>query len=236
MIQMRYLDRFYQLENLQIYLWSLNSLLYLLETKLVLDKNPEHILDNDLTQMKNDFSEKSPNIILCSKPFLKSEFLIRLINSHTIPIIFLDFDLLYSGYVISGMVKENKDVKVFRPSRTNWEKDLNEIIEKTSREKVLVILDSLNGVYSMFDELESARFINAVIMLLSSVARSTKSLIVVTAMAIKNDNAEWILSPSGRHLMDSKKSGMYFLGMSETSLILNSVDKRLDEKSFEIRK
>jgi hypothetical protein len=143
---------------------------------------------------------------------------------------------LYSGYVISGMIKENKDVKIFCPSRTNWEKDLNEIIEKTSREKVLVILDSLNGVYSMFDELESARFINAVIMLLSSVARSTKSLIVVTAMAIKNDNAEWILSPSGRHLMDSKKSGMYYLGMSETSLILNSIDKRLNEKSFEIRK
>ncbi len=189
----------------------------------MLDKNPEQILDNDLTQIKNEFSEKSPSIILCSKPFLKSEFLIRLINSHTIPI--MDFDLLYSGYVISGMVKENKDVKVFRPSRTNWEKDLNEIIEKTSREKVLVILDSLNGVYSMFDELESARFINAVIMLLSSVARSTKSLIVVTAMAIKNDNAEWILSPSGRHLMDSKKSGMYYLGMSETSLILNSIDK-----------
>ena len=89
----------------------------------------------------------------------------------------------------------------------------------------------------MFDELESARFINAVIMLLSSVARSTKSLIVVTAMAIKNDNAEWILSPSGRHLMDSKKSGMYFLGMSETSLILNSIDKKQQyHKSFEIKK
>jgi hypothetical protein len=135
------------------------------------------------------------------------------------------------------MIKKNKDVKIFHPSRVTWEKDLKEIIEKISKEKVLVVLDSLNGIYNMFDELESARFINAAIMLLSSVARTTKSLIVVTAMVIKNENEEWILSPGGRHLMDSKKSGMYYLGMSETSLILNLVDKKLQNgNSFEIKK
>ena len=184
-----------------------------------------------------NFQKKIPSVILCSEPFLKSEFLNRLIETHTIPIIFLDFDLLYSGYVISGMIKKNQSVTIFRPSRINWEKDLTKIIEKISREKVLVILDSLNGVYNMFDDLESARFINAAIMLLSSVARSTKSLIVVTAMVIKNDNGEWILSPGGRHLIDSEKSGLYYLGMSDTSLTLNSVKKNQQKlKSFEIRK
>jgi len=203
----------------------------------VLDKNPKWILDNDLVQLKNEFSDKNPNIILCSKPFVKSEFLNRLIDSTTFPVIFLDFDLLYSGYVISGMIKKNENVKIIRSSRINLEKDLKEIIERISKEKVLVILDSFNGVYNMFDELESARFINATIMLLSSVARHTKSLIVATAMVIKNDSGEWILSPSGRHLIDSKKSGMYGLEISQTSLILNSIDKRLEyEKSFEIKK
>ena len=203
----------------------------------MLDKNPNWILDNDLVQLKNEFSDKNPNIILCSKPFVKSEFLNRLIDSTTFPVIFLDFDLLYSGYVISGMIKKNENVKIIRSSRINLEKDLKEIIERISKEKVLVILDSFNGVYNMFDELESARFINATIMLLSSVARHTKSLIVATAMVIKNDTGEWILSPSGRHLIDSKKSGMYGLEISQTSLILNSIDKRLEyEKSFEIKK
>jgi len=203
----------------------------------VLDKNPNWILDNDLVQLKNEFSDKNPNIILCSEPFVKSEFLNRLIDSTTFPVIFLDFDLLYSGYVISGMIKKNENVKIIRSSRINLEKDLKEIIERISKEKVLVILDSFNGVYNMFDELESARFINATIMLLSSVARHTKSLIVATAMVIKNDNGEWILSPSGRHLIDSKKSGIYDLGISETSLVLNSIDKRLEyEKSFVMKK
>jgi len=133
---------------------------------------------------------------------------------------------LYSGYVSSGMIIKNENVKIIRSSRINWEKDLKEVIKKISEEKVLVILDSLNGVYNMFDEIESTRFINAIIMLLSSVARYTKSIVVVTAMAIKNDDGELILSPGGRHLMDSKKIGMYYLGMSETSLNLNSIEKR----------
>ena len=203
----------------------------------MLDKNPKWILDNDLVQLKNEFSDKNPNIILCSEPFLKSEFLNRLIESTTFPVIFLDFDLLYSGYVISGIIKKKENVKILRSSRVNLEKDLKEIIERISKEKVLVILDSFNGVYNMFDELESARFINATIMLLSSIARHTKSLIVVTAMAIKNDNGEWILSPGGRHIIDSKNSGMYNLGISETSLVLNSMNNRLDyEKHFESKK
>jgi len=192
----------------------------------VLDKNPKQILNIDLAQMKNKFSDKSPNIILCPNPFLKTEFLNKLIDSDTFPVIFLDFDLLYSGYIFSGMIKKNENVKIIRSSKINWENDLKEVIKKISEEKVLVILDSLNGVYNMFDEIESTRFINAIIMLLSSVAKYTKSIIVATAMAIKNDDGEWILSPGGRHLMDSKKLGMYYLGMSETSLNLNSIEKR----------
>jgi hypothetical protein len=204
---------------------------------LVLDKNPNLILDNDFVQMKSEFSEKNPSFILCSKPFLKTEFLNRLIDSCAIPVIFLDFDLLYSGYVCSEMIKKNENVRIIRSDRINWEKNLKEIIEKISREKSLVILDSLNGIYNMFDELESSRFINAAIMLLSSVARYTKSQIMVTAMTIKNNNQEWTLSPGGRHLMDSKQSGMYYLEMSETSLILNIIDKNQpDSKSFKIRK
>ena len=204
---------------------------------MVLDKNPKQILDDDFSQIKKEFSYKSPNIILCSQPFLKTEFLDRLINSNTFPIIFLDFDLMYSGFVISGMIKKNEKLRIFRSSRSNFEKDLKDIINQISTERTLVILDSLNGIYNMFDELESARFINATIMLLSSVARQTKSMVLVTAIALKNDKEEWIISPGGRHLLDSKKSGMYYLSMSETHLILKALDKRQENHlKFKIKK
>jgi len=194
--------------------------------KVVLDKNPKQVLDDDLRQMKEKFSGKNPNTILSSNPFLKSEFLNRLIDSDDIPVIFLDFDLLYSGYVVSGMIKKRESVRILRSDRISWEKQLQEIIKEISKQKVLVILDSLNGIYNMFDELESSRFTSAAIMLLSYVARHTKSSIVVTAMAVKNNVGEWVLSPGGRHLMDSKKSGMFYLDLSEKRLILNSIDKR----------
>lgn len=191
----------------------------------MLDKNPKQVLDRDIAQIKNELSKNSINYIFCSKPFLKTEFLNRLVNSNSFQVFFLDFDLLYSGFVISGMLKKNKNVRIFRSSRVNLEKDLLEIIKKISKENVLVILDSLNGVYNMFDELESSRFINAIIMLLSSIAKHSKSVIVVTAVVKKNDNEEWILSPSGRRFIDSKKSRKYYLSTSETNLILKSIDE-----------
>jgi len=204
---------------------------------LLLDKNPKQFLDDDFTQIKNEFLDKNPNIILCSKPFLKSKFLDRLVNSNNFPVIFLDFDLMYSGYFVSGMIKKNDNLRIFQISRTHWEKDLKEVAKQISREKILVILDSLNGVYNMFDELESARVINTTIMLLSSVAKYTNSLIVVMGIGTKNDNGEWILSPSGRHLMDSKKSGIYYLSLTETGIILKSIkNSHENQRLFEIKK
>lgn len=203
----------------------------------MLDKNPQHILDNEFVEIKNEFSVRGPNLILCSKPFLKSEFVIRLVNSMTIPVVFLDFDLLYSGYIKSGMVKKNKNVSTFFSRRDTWERDLKEVIKKISSQTTLVVFDSLNGIYNMFDEIESARFINSTIMLLSSIARETKSMIIVTAIALKNDEGELVLSPSGRHLLESKKSAIYYLAVSETRLVLNLIDKNRDySKSFEIKK
>ena len=203
----------------------------------MLDKNPKNILDNDFKEIKNEFSVNGPNIILCTKPFQKAEFLKRLVNSSEFPVILLDFDLLYSGYVKSGLIKKKENINFFLSNRDTWERDLKDTINKISCKKALVIFDSLNGLYNMFDELESARFINSAIMLLSSIARETKSMIVVTAMATKNEKGELILSPSGRHLLQSKKSVMYSLGLSETSLILNSLDSIQDDsKSFEIQK
>ncbi len=73
---------------------------------MVLDKNPEYVLDNNLTCIQNEFRQNLPSIVLCSEPFHKAEFLNRLINSVENPIIFVDMDLLYTGYVESGMIQK----------------------------------------------------------------------------------------------------------------------------------
>jgi hypothetical protein len=133
----------------------------------MLVKNPEQIIDNDLTQIQIKFKQNNPNIILCSKPFHKIEFLNRLINSTEEPVIIVDMDLLYSGYIQSGMIQKKDNVMIFCLDKTNWRKKLSEIISKVSKERFLVIIDSFNGIYNVFDDLESARFINSCIMLLA---------------------------------------------------------------------
>ena len=202
----------------------------------MLDKNPNHVLNEIFVKLKMEFSDKNPIIVLSSKPYVKSEFLKRLIDSFNVPVIFFDFDLLYSGYINSGMIKKNANVKILRSDEKDFQKNLKEVIEKISKEQVLVILDSLNVLYNIFENLDSFRFINATIMLLASIAKTTKSYILVTSMVTKNEKKEWILSPGGKHLINSTKSGMYYLDISELNLILNSVNKkRENDNSFIIK-
>jgi hypothetical protein len=201
----------------------------------VLDKNPEQVVDNTLRYIKNEFEQNNPNIILCSKPFHKAEFLNKLINSIQDSIIFVDMDLLYTGYVESGMIQKKENVIVFRPNKTNWKEKLSEIISKISKKKFLVIIDSFNGVYNLFDELESARFINSCIMLLSSIGNQSRSSVIVTAMARKKENNEWIVSPGGKHIIKSKKTGVYYLKKNANDLTITNLEKTdTNSKIFKI--
>jgi len=177
----------------------------------MLVKNPEQIIDNDLKQIQIKFEQYNPNIILSSKPFHKIEFLNRLINSTEKPVIIVDMDLLYSGYIQSEMIQKKDNVIIFCLDKTNWEEKLSEIISKVSKERFLVIIDSFNGIYNVFDDLESARFINSCIMLLASIGNHTKSSILITGMARKKENDEWVLIPGGKHIIKSEKTGVYFL-------------------------
>lgn len=72
----------------------------------MLDKSPEMILENNLEEIKNKFEEKIPNIIFCSEHFHKMEFINSLIEDIDRPVIFLDVDLLYSGYIQSKMIQK----------------------------------------------------------------------------------------------------------------------------------
>ncbi len=186
----------------------------------MLDKNPEWPMGNDLTQIK--LEAHNPNIILCSKPFHKMEFLHGLINSTKDPVIFVDMDLLYTGYIESEMIQKNENVTIFSPNRTNWREKLSEIICKTSERRSLVIIDSFNGVYSLFGRLESARFVNSCMMLVASIGTQAKSPVVIMAMAKKRDD-KWILSPGGKQVIKSENTGLYLLKKNADALVVDTL-------------
>ena len=189
----------------------------------MLDKNPEIILDDNLENIQNEFRKNVPSLVLCSDSFHKIEFLNKLINSVKNPIIFVDMDLLYSGYIESKMIQKRENLIIFQPNKLNWKKELSEIITKGSKTEFLIIIESFNGIYNLFDDLESARFVNSCIMLLSSLVKQSNSTIVITAMARQKDNNEWILSPGGKHIIKSAKMGIYFLRKIQNDLIIRSI-------------
>ena len=191
-----------------------------------MDKSPEIISDDNLEYIQNEFKKNIPNLILCSNSFHKIEFLNKIIISTKNPIIFVDMDLLYSGYIESKMIQEKENLMIFQPSNLNWKEKLSEIITKISKKEFLIIIDSFNGIYNLFDDLESARFVNSCIMLLSSLGKQTNSTIVITAMARKKENSEWILSPGGKHIMKSTKMEIYFLRKIHNDLLIRSIDQK----------
>jgi mannose-1-phosphate guanylyltransferase len=123
------------------------------------------------------------------------------------------------------MIQKKENLVVFHPNKENWKEKLSEIITQTSKEEILVIIDSFNGVFNMFDDLESARFINSCIMLLASLGRNTNSSIIVTAMVRKKENGDWVISPGGKQIIKSEKTGMYFLKKIEENLIISNLEK-----------
>ena len=191
----------------------------------MLNKSPDIILDDNLRYIQNEFKKNIPSLILCSNSFHKIKFLNKIIISTKNPIIFVDMDLLYSGYIESKMIQEKENLMVFQPNKLNWKKKLSEIITKISKKEFLVIIDSFNGIYNIFDNLESARFVNSCIMLLSSLGKQANSTIVITAMARKKENSEWILSPGGKKIMKSVKMGIYFIKKNQSNLIINSINQ-----------
>ena len=192
---------------------------------MLLDKNPELILDNAFRSIENGFRQKNPNITLYSDPFHKIEFISRLIDSIEIPIIFIDMDLLYTGYVESNMIQKKDNVEIFSVNETNWKEKLSEIIANISKEKCMIVIDSLNGIYNLLDSLEFVRSINSIIMLLSDIGNQVGSTIIITAMARKKENHEWILLPGGKHIMKSEKTGVYFLKKSTNGLVIDILEK-----------
>ena len=154
----------------------------------------------------------------------KIEFLNKIIISEKNPIIFVDMDLLYSGYIESKMIEQKENLMIFRPNKLDWKERLANIICKISEKEFLIIIDSFNGIYNLFDDLESARFVNSCLMLLSALGKQSDCSIVVTGMAKKNDSFEWILSPGGKHIMKLSETNVYYLKKIQNNLTIRIID------------
>jgi len=166
----------------------------------LLSKNPEQVN----SKIENILEQNLLNIIYYENSFAKAKFLTKTIEKWDIPTFYLDFDLLYSGYANANMVPTLKNVTLLWPNSENLRENLESVIEKISMTKSVVVIDSLNGFFNILEDDDAGMLINSFIMMLASSAKNTKSIILVGSLSKLNEENEFVLHSSGRHVIDNK--------------------------------
>lgn len=182
-----------------------------------MSKNPEQVN----SKIESILEQNLINIIYYENSFAKAKFLTKTIEKWNIPIFYLDFDLLYSGYVKANMVPTLKNITLLWPNSENLRDNLESVIEKISVTKSVVVIDSLNGFFNTLEDDDAGMLINSFIMMLASSAKNTKSIILVGSLSKLNDENEFVLYSSGRHVIDNKHMKKIQLVESSGSLKIN---------------
>ena len=187
----------------------------------MLDKNPDQHSLIGLNEVKKYLEKNTLNSILCDEPFVKAVFLAKLIEQIDVPILYLDFDLLYNGYVNAEMLPRKVNVSLFSPSKNDWDQVLKKILMMILKEKSFVIIYSLKVLYNLFNYKDVCRLVNAYVMLLIFVAKESDSSVLVVNMARKKDEEEWVLSPSGRHVVDTTIMTNLYLKKQNSGIVVD---------------
>ena len=162
------------------------------------------------------------NSVFYSDPFLKAGFISKLIQDTKLEVLYLDLDLLYSGYVVSGTIPTEKNLTLFQPTTETLYKMIKEILVKASLSQTIIIVDSLNGLFNMLNRKKNiGKTVMSIMMLLASIAKMTKSYLVVTSMVRYKKEEGWILSPTGKRLIETKNSKKILLEHGKEGIVLN---------------
>ena len=125
---------------------------------------------------------------------------------------------------------------IISPDSASLRDTLKSVIQKISETKSLVIIDSLNGFYNIFDEEKDVgRLINSIIMMLTSSTKISKSLIIIACLSKLNDENNWVLYSTGRHVIDNEHMAKIRLDKSNgivTANVLNADNSKKLRVSF----
>jgi len=154
--------------------------------------------------IQNTLEQNIANMILYEDSFVKTAFFTNQIPNWKIPIFYFDFDLQYTGFVKAGITPLHKNLTIFYPENGILHNDLKHVIEKISKTKSLVIIDSLNGFFNFLEgKQDLGRLVNSFLMLLVSSAKHTKSTVMVGILSRLNDENKPILYNTGRRVIEN---------------------------------
>ena len=204
---------------------NLNSLLYYNLVVFALFKNPSDDSRTSELNLQTILEQELINSVFYSDPFLKAGFVSKLVQDTKLQVLYLDLDLLYSGYVVSGTLSTIENLSLFQPTTETLYQMLKEILVKASLSQTIIIVDSLNGLFNILNRKKNVgKTIMSIIMLLASIAKMTKSYLVVASMVRYKKEEGWILSPTGKRLIEAKNSKKILLEYGKDGIILSIPD------------
>ncbi len=162
------------------------------------------------------------NSVFYSDPFLKAGFISKLVQDTELQVLYLDLDLLYSGYIVSGTIHTKKNVTLLQPTSETLYKMIKEILVKASLSQTIIVVDSLNGLYNILNRKKNVgKTVMSIMMLLASIAKMTKSYLVVGSMVRYKKEEGWIMSPTGKRLVETKNSKKILLEHGKEGIVLS---------------
>ena len=198
-----------------------NSLLYYNLIVFALVKNPSDGSQYPLN-LQTILEQDLINSVFYPDPFLKAGFISKLVQDTKLEVLYLDLDLLYSGYVVSGTIPTEKNLTLFQPTTETLYKMIKEILVKASLSQTVIIVDSLNGLFNILNRKKNiGKTVMSIMMLLASMAKITKSYLVITSMARYKKEEGWILSPTGKRLIETKNSKKILLEHAKDGIVLS---------------
>lgn len=177
-------------------------------------------------------AKKPINLIAYSDPYVKTVLMKELIGESNDKIIYLDFDLLFSGYIHSNIISKSENLSLFQVEKRTWENILQQTLLEISLNKCIVIIDSINIFYNIFTERgDVGRFINSSIMLLANSAKISNSIILISAFV---PSREKINEEMPKYIIETKSLSKFFLGMKNPFLTISTYSKDLPEQTTKI--
>ena len=182
-----------------------------------MDKN--HTTFENFHLLQEHLVPSSSTLLFYENAFSKIQLIQEITSKQNLPVLYIDLDLLFSGYVKSELLTI-PNVTLFSTLNSKINEILPKIFTKISTEPHLVIFDSINGLYNtLSNDADSGRTVNAILMLLARNIIFSNSILIISALATKKEN-DWIL-PNGRQILENENMKKFVI--SERSKI--SIEK-----------
>ena len=166
-----------------------------------MDKN--HTTFENFQLLEENLTPSNSSLLFYENAFSKIKLIQEIISKQRLPILYIDLDFLFSGYVKSKLLAI-PNLTLFNTLESKVNEIFPEILTKISTKPHLVIFDSINGLYNtLSNDVDSGRLANSILMLLARNVSFSNSILIISALAGKKEN-NWIL-PNGRQILENNK-------------------------------